>query len=185
MPVRGAARPGTASYPGPAEGCRLLQPCRANIRGSGKRTVSPSHHETSQPDRRNRGGLSAALARLWLGVFPPAPRGATSPPRPAPLLTLPCPRQRSPPASASPQHFSLPGASIPQSADVPSQLGDGFRSPPPAWLPPSLALFTHALHCPPVLIPKSPLSLLLFLPLRSAPFPWLPLPLADCYAVCS
>jgi len=33
--------------------------------------------------------------------------------------------------------------------------------------------------------PKSPLSLPLFLPLRSAPVPWLPLPLADCYAVYS
>lgn len=73
MPVKGAACPGTASYPGPAEGCRLLQPCRANIRGRGKRPVSPSHHEMSQPDRRNRGGLSAALTRLWLGVSPPLP----------------------------------------------------------------------------------------------------------------
>lgn len=33
--------------------------------------------------------------------------------------------------------------------------------------------------------PNPPFSLPLFLPLRSAPFPWLPLPLADCYAICS
>lgn len=159
MPVKGAACPGTASYPGPAEGCRLLQPCRANIRGRGKRPVSPSHHEMSQPDRRNQGGLSAALTRLWLGVSPPSPtQGATSSPRPAPLLTLPCPRQRSPPASASPQNFSLPGTSIPRSTDVPSWLADWFRSPPPAWLPPSLALFTRTPRCPPALVPQIPPS---------------------------
>lgn len=88
---------------------------------------------------------------------PPPPRGATSPPRPAPLLTLPCPRQCSPPASPSPQHFSLPGASIPRSADVPPRLSGGFRSPPPpAWLPPSLALFARAHRCPPALVPQIP-----------------------------
>lgn len=65
--MRGAARPSAASYPGPAEGCRLLRSCRANIRGRGKRPVSPSHHETPQPDRWNRGGLFAASG---LG-FPP------------------------------------------------------------------------------------------------------------------
>lgn len=184
MPVRRAALPGPASYPGPAEGCRLLQPCRASIRGRGKRPVSPSHHKMPQPDRRNQGSLSAVLARLQPRfIFFPS-RRATSPLRPAPLLTLPCPRQRSPSASAS-QNFLLPGASIPRSADVPSWLSDGFRSPPPAWLPPSLALFARAPCCPPALVPRSPLSLTLFLPLRSAPFPWLPLPLADCYAVCS
>lgn len=64
MPVSRAARPGTASYPGPAEGCRLLQPCRANIRGRGKRPVSSSLHEMSQPVRKNQGSLSAVLARL-------------------------------------------------------------------------------------------------------------------------
>lgn len=59
-----SSAPGTASYPGPAEGCRRLQPCRASIRGTGKRSLSPSHHEMPQPDRRNQGSLSAVLARL-------------------------------------------------------------------------------------------------------------------------
>lgn len=180
MPVRRAARPGTASYPGPAACSSRAEP--TSEQGESGRSLHLSMRCLSRTGGIREVSLQSSLASS-LGLFFSL-RRATSPLRPAPLPTLPCPRQRSPSASAS-QNFLLPGASIPRSADVPSWLSDGFRSPPPAWLPPSLALFARGPCCPPALVPRSPLSLTLSLSLRSAPFPWLPLPLADCYAVCS
>lgn len=176
--------------------CRAGTGCRtprhrllpASRRGPPARAVGSQHQRTGRAAGASISPRNAS-ARLdggtrCVSLQPPLAFGLFPFPR-SPSLAVP---RSSPPASASPQRALPSGASIPR-ALVRWQLGDEFCSAPSCPFPSCPSPLPLRLRCSPALSPpnfraaspvppSSPLG-------AAAPFPWLPLPLSDCYAGCS